>query len=100
MLKEKICEQIWRCPEAGREQFGYHVQSFLAEKKVRNGPCSSTDKFLEDLKQYLEEEGQTQINTKNDAKITNGKFLLQLSADLNKIAEDFNWFAEDIIWQS
>ena len=100
MLREKVTLEIWNSKEAGREKFGYMVQSFLAEKTVRKGPCSSKEKFIADLKEFLEHEAQMQIDSKKDAKVANGKFLQQLSADLDKIAEDFNWFAEDIVWQS
>ena len=100
MLREKVTMEIWNSQDAGREKFAYMVQSFLAEKAVRGGSCSSKEKFIADLKKFLEHEAQMQIDSKKDADVANGKFLLQLSTDVEQIAAEYKWFSADIVWES
>ena len=100
MLREKVILEIWQSQAAGREKFGYMVQSFLAQKKFRGGACSSKEKFIADIKRFLDAEAQLQIASTKNAKVNNGKFLLQLSTDVEEIAEEYEWFSAEIVWES
>ena len=100
MLRDKITMEMWKNQAAGREKFGYMVQSFLAQKKVRGGACSSKEKFIADMKRFLDAEAQVQIASTKNAKVDNGKFLLQLSTDVEEIAEEYKWFSAEIVWES
>ena len=100
MLRDKVTMEIWKNQAAGREKFGYMVQAFLAEKKIRGGACASKLKFVEDLQRFLDSEAEVQIKSTKEEKINNGRFLQRLSKEVEQIAEEYKWFSEQIVWES
>ena len=100
MLQEQVISEMWVSQAAGREKFGYMVQSFLAQKKFRGGACSSKEKFIADMKKFLKDEAQVQLTSKKNVQVDNGQFLLWLSTDVEEIAEEYKWFSAEIVWES
>ena len=99
-IAEHVVEEIWVSHDAGVEKFGYMVRNFLAQKKVRGGPCTEKDQFIDEMSQWLFGEAQKQIDSTNPKVVRNGEFIKRLATELHEISQQYMWFSSEIVWES
>ena len=102
IVREQVTLEIWMHQDAGRAKLGYLVRNFLAEKKIRGADISKDNQkqFMELLQEQLRKDGKKQFSQDAAAEVENGRFLLELADNLDKLAEEFSWFTAEVIWES
>ena len=88
---------LWVSLDAAREKLGYKVAEFLEIKKFRTGCKEAPPKFKKKFMKWLVDEiaRAAEFQQPNVREFYKKELVLKL----DKIAEDFSWWSEDLGWE-